>query len=150
VPLVARLVSNSSRLRRSHRDRIVDINLFTLFLGDSAVIGSTAFIKRFKEELTIVVWTAILPPHRNSVIVGASLWIGSGRMPFMARIVHSLSIITTGSIIEISLATFLSRLEKELPVGVLAIFGPFYGNIACVSAYWLTCSRHGMPIPTLR
>ena len=63
-----------------------------------------------------------------------SLWIGSGRMPLMARIVHSLSIITTGSIIEISLATFLSRLEKELPVGVLAIFGPFYGNIACVSA----------------
>jgi hypothetical protein len=71
VPLVARLVSNSSRLRRSYRDRIVDINLLTFFLGDSAVIGSTAFIKRFKEELTIVVWAVILPPHRNSVIVCA-------------------------------------------------------------------------------
>jgi len=150
VPLVARLVSNSSRLRRSHRDRIIDIKLFTFFLGDSAVIGSTAFIKRFKEILTIVVWTAVLPPHRNSVIVCASLKIGSGRMPLMARIVHSLSIITTGSIIEISLATFLSRFEKELPVGVLAIFGPFYGNIACVGAYWLFCSRLGMPFPTLR
>ena len=65
-----------------------------------------------------------------------SLWLFNGRMPFMARIVHSLSIITTGSIIEISLATFLSRLEKELPVGVLAIFGPYCGcgMIASVGA----------------
>jgi|SaaInl74LU_5_DNA_1037368.scaffolds.fasta_scaffold69893_1 hypothetical protein len=72
-------------------------------------------------------------PHKF-VMYLPSLWIGSGRMPLMARIVHSLSIITTSSIIEIPLATFLSRLEKELPIGVLAIFGPFYGNIACVSA----------------
>ena len=71
---MARFVGGSSRLRRSHNRilaRLVDINLLTVFVGNIFVIGSTAFVKRFKEELTIVVWAAILPPLRNSVIVGA-------------------------------------------------------------------------------
>ena len=68
VPRITRVGSGSSR--RCH-SRVINITLQTLLLWDSFEIFLTAFVIGLKEELTIVVWTAILPSVGNSIIVGA-------------------------------------------------------------------------------
>ncbi len=55
---------------------VVDINLLALILWDSFEVCITAFVRRFKEELTIEVGAAILPSRGNVVIVRAVSWHG--------------------------------------------------------------------------
>jgi hypothetical protein len=68
---MTRAVTGSSPTRARVLVHVVDINLLALILWDAFVVYITAFIRRLKEELTIVVGAAILPSWGNIVIVRA-------------------------------------------------------------------------------